>query len=146
METAARRLRLLSFWTMVTLAVELLLGVATNLWVTLPSSNPWNGANPAWLMYAHAVVGLALLGNAVMVLSRAWESNVSGAVLWGIVGLVGILIAIVAGASFVVVGGTSNLMSFAMAVGFAASIVAYARIQQIVESLGAVDGSKDMAR
>lgn len=119
------------------LVVQFVLGIATTLYVTVPHHNPWTSAHPAALLWAHVVVGIALIGNAFMVVARARAAESPAALAWAMVGLIGIVGAAAAGASFV--GGTqSNAASLVMALAFAVSVVAYATV--LWKADGQVDG------
>jgi len=125
--TALNKVRILIFATLGVLALQLLLGVATNLWVRIPAKDPWNHATQAWLLYLHALLGLALLGNAIMVLIRVREAKLVGANWDAWLGILGVLVALVSGAMFVT-SGRSNIESFIMTIGFVLAMYAYAHI------------------
>lgn len=121
------RLRLAAWATLMALVVQFALGIATTLYVTVPRRHPWTSTHPAALLWAHVVVGVALIGNAFMVLARARASGSPAALAWALIGLVGIIAAAGAGAGFVG-GGQSSGASMAMAMGFALAVVAYATV------------------
>jgi hypothetical protein len=123
---ASQKLRLLAFTTLVALLVQFLLGMATNLYVTVPQHDPWATVHPAVLLYLHGFLGVALTVNSVMVQSKAAKVIDRRAALCGAVGLAGIVVAFVAGLYFV--SGTSNAASLFMSGGFAMAAMAYATI------------------
>jgi hypothetical protein len=116
------RVRLLAWMSVLALLVQFLLGTATSLWVTIPRHHPWTGASPAALLWAHVVVGVALLGNGFMLVGRAArvtdDSRVLGSAAFSLAGVLG---ALAAGVSFVG-GSQGNGASMAMAVGFAVAV------------------------
>lgn len=119
---------MLAFATLAALLVEFLLGVATNLYVTVPENHPWTKAHPALLLYAHVAVGLALLANSMAFQVRATGSGPRDAVRLGAAGMIGVATASGAGAFFVSGGGSSDLASFVMSLGFAVAVLAYAAV------------------
>ncbi len=125
--TALSKVKVLIFVTLGVLALQLLLGVATNLWVSIPAKDPWNNATQAWILYLHALLGLALLGNAIMVLIRVGEAKLAGAHWDAWLGILGVLVALISGAMFVT-SGQANIDSFIMTIGFVLSMYAYAHI------------------
>ena len=123
----APRLRLLAWATLMELVVQFLLGTATALYVTVPHRHPWTASHPAVLLWAHIVVGVALIGNAFMVLGRARAGSSPAVLGWALAGLLGIVGAAAAGAGFVGAGGSTGA-SMGMAVGFAVAVVSYAAV------------------
>ncbi len=122
---AAQRLRLLAWATLMALVAQFLLGTATSLYVTVPHRHPWTASHPAVVLWAHIVVGVALIGNAFMVLGRARAGGSPAVLGWALAGLLGIVGAAAAGAGFVGAGGSTGA-SMGMAVGFAVAVVSYA--------------------
>ncbi|MCL5973093.1 MAG: hypothetical protein ACYCWN_11605 [Ferrimicrobium sp.] len=126
MSKRASDLKLLSFASIVALLIEFIFGAANVLYVTIAPRNPWGASHPIIVLYAHVVIGLALLINGVMMVNASLEQPESRSLGYSIVGVVGIVIAIAAGLGFVNGGGKSNLLSLAMAFGFAIALFAYA--------------------
>jgi hypothetical protein len=93
------------------LLVEFLLGVATNLYVTVPGA-----------------VGLVLLANSVVFQARAIDLGSRHVVRLGAVGVTGTGVASASGALFVSGGGVSDIASLVMSVGFALAVLAYAAV------------------
>jgi hypothetical protein len=108
--------------TAVLLIVQFALGVAVNLYVTLPAHKSFFstvfGSGP---LAAHVIVALALLVAAISALVRAIRA--SRAVAFTSVGLVAILIAAGAGASFT--HGQHNSDSLGMALATAVAMFSY---------------------
>jgi hypothetical protein len=125
---APRALRATAFLTLSALLVEFLLGVATNLYVTVPAHQPWTRAHPALLLYAHGAVGLVLLANSVVFQARAIDLGSRHVVRLGAVGVTGTGVASASGALFVSGGGVSDIASLVMSVGFALAVLAYAAV------------------
>lgn len=131
-DTASERLRLLAWVSVLALLVQFLLGVATNLWVRIPHHHPWTGASPLALLWVHIVVGVALLGNGLMLVGRASRDSADSRVLGSAaLALVGLLVAVGAGAGFVG-GSQSNGASMAMAGGFALAMAGTAAVLWLV--------------
>ena len=121
------------------LVIQFLLGMAVNLFVTIPSNHP--GANPPeyfsgvvtsvswailhgglWLTL-HAVWGLLLLVGAIGTLVQAIRLGGGGRITFATLGFIGVLGAGFNGGSFLTYG--ENFSSMLMAVGFALAISAY---------------------
>lgn len=121
------RLGFLAWTTVLALLVQFLLGVANNLFTVIQPHHPWTSSSPLGLLWAHVVVGVALLGNAVMVLRRT--SGMANGRLVGaaVTGLAGVLAADIAGVLFVVDSQT-NAASMVMSAGFAVAVAAYASL------------------
>lgn len=118
----ARRLAVIRRVILVALAIQLLLGVANNLWLSLPAKDAWRAASPGLLLWAHIVVGTAVVVLAIWILVLATRlGNLANQILaWATTA--GVVAAWISGASFV----TSQLdvSSFLMATGFAVALVA----------------------
>jgi hypothetical protein len=121
------------------LIIQFLLGMAVNLFVTIPSHHP--GANPPeyfggvissvtwailhgglWLTL-HAVWGLVLVVGALGTLVQAIRLGGGGRITLAALGFVGVLAAGFNGGSFLNYG--QNFSSMLMAVGFALAMSAY---------------------
>lgn len=131
------RVRLLAWASVLALLVQFLLGTATNLWVTIPHDRPWTGASPVALLWAHIVVGVALLGNGFMLVGRAARvPGDSRPLASAALSMVGVLVALGAGVDFVG-GSQSNGASMAMAAGFAVAVAGAAGVLWLVPRPGA---------
>jgi len=106
----------------VLLIVQFVLGVAVNLYITLPEHNSfWATVFGAATLAAHAIVALLLLAASISALIRAIRSR--RAIVLTSVGLAAILAAGIAGASFV--GNQSNGASLGMALATAVAMFCY---------------------
>ena len=106
----------------VLLIVQFGLGIGLNLYVTLPSGESFFGTvSSSWVLVAHAIVALALLGAAIGALVRA--IRVRRAVAFTAAGLAAILVAAGAGASFA--GSQSDGASLTMALATAVAMFCY---------------------
>jgi hypothetical protein len=106
----------------VLLIIQFALGVAANLYVTLPGHKSFlSQVFGSATLAAHAIVALLLLGAAVGALVRAIRAR--KAVVFTSAGLAAILAAAIAGASFV--GHGSNGASLGMALATAVAMFCY---------------------
>ena len=99
------------------LAIELLLGMALNLFTALPTGSPASIVLSSPLLLLHMVLGVLLVGitsRAVVLSARIHERAALSA---SALGLVSVLVALLAGLSFTF-GDPSNAASFGMAAGF----------------------------
>ncbi|HSX02221.1 MAG TPA: hypothetical protein VLI05_02800 [Candidatus Saccharimonadia bacterium] len=108
------------------LAAQYLLGMAAAMFAPFPEGQTGDSLWPfAWqqpIIALHIVLGLALLAGAVYLVLQARRQRV-----WLVpagTGLVAIVVAIMAGSSFI--SSQSEAYSYVMAVGFLAAILAYA--------------------
>ncbi len=125
-------LRTAAFAALVMLVLELALGMAVNLFVTIPVADHGLavgaavgaavGQGPA-VLAAHAVLGLLLLLSAAVFLVRAVLARQTIAVVAGVVGLLAMLAAAGSGAGFVASGQDAASMS--MAIATAVAVLAY---------------------
>jgi hypothetical protein len=124
-DTGALRRRRLGVVMVVALLAQTVLGVANELWTSLPESGDgFAGASPRWLLSLHVLVGtVALVVAAVLAVSarrsddRAWTT----ASLIGLLALVG---AWVSGHFFLETRG-ADVLSLSMAVLGVAALGAY---------------------
>ncbi|HEY3611977.1 MAG TPA: hypothetical protein VGL06_31090 [Pseudonocardiaceae bacterium] len=135
----ARRLRMVNFLACVLLLIQYLLGMAVNLFVTLPARHPGAGARDyftgvaaglAWviphgptLAAAHAAVGLALVLAAVASIALTWRHNTRAATVTSVLGALAILGAAFNGASFLNYG--HDVSSMIMAGLWAVALACY---------------------
>jgi len=136
-----RWLRPLAAVTLLLLAIQFLIGMVVNLYVTVPTVHPGAGApeyfsgvavgvvwalgHATWWLRLHAIAGLllflgalALLGLAIVSRRRAW-------IVAAVVGLLGIMAAGFNGASFMNYGGHA-FSSLFMSMGFLLAVISYA--------------------
>jgi hypothetical protein len=108
----------------VLLIIQFGLGVAVNLYVTLPGHKSFlSQVFGSATLAAHAVVALVLLGAAIGAVVRAVRARTRGAIALTSAGLAAILVAAIAGASFV--GNGSNGASLGMALATAVAMFCY---------------------
>jgi hypothetical protein len=123
--TPARRLAALRGNCMgaaVLLIIQFALGIGVNLYITLPEHRSFlSTVFGSATLAAHAVVALVLLGAAIGALTRAIRAR--RAIVFTSAGLAAILVAGIAGASFV--GNQSNGASLAMALATAVAMLCY---------------------
>jgi hypothetical protein len=106
----------------VLLIVQFGLGVAVNLYITLPEHKSfWATVFGSAALAGHAIVALLLLGASIAALVRAIRSR--RAIVLTSAGLAAILAAAIAGASFV--GNQSNGASLGMALATAVAMFCY---------------------
>jgi hypothetical protein len=106
----------------VLIIVELAVGTAVNLYVSVPAGKSFFPAVfGSVLLAVHAVVAVALLGAAISAFVRSIRSRT--AVAFTSAGLAAVLAAAIAGATFV--GNTSNGASLAMALAAAVAMFCY---------------------
>lgn len=137
----ARQLRQAYLSTLITLVVQFLLGMATNLFVDIPTSHPGARApeyfggvfqsvtwailqGPSLLLTAHAVLGLLLVLSGFTLVYRAAHANHRPTLVTSIIGAVAVLGAGFNGGSFL--NYNEDFSSMIMASFFAIAVVAYA--------------------
>ena len=125
-------LRTAAFAALVMLVLELALGMAVNLFVTIPASEHGLGVGAAVgaalgegpvVLAAHVILGLLLLLSAAVFLGRAVLARQTTAIVAGVVGLLAMLAAAGSGAGFLASGQDAASMS--MAVATATAMLAY---------------------
>lgn len=117
-EKMSKRLRPVAVWMIGTLLVQILVGMANNLWLDVPEAggnDSWSGAAPMILLQAHLWVGIAIsvFGtwlpiDAIRVKDKQWT-------IVSLIGLVAIIAAFGGGSAFVSTGDKNELSSFIMA-------------------------------
>jgi hypothetical protein len=130
---AVNGLRLQLFIALILLAIEIVLGIAVNLFVKLPASDKGKslfsafaaaiGSGPVSLA-VHAIVGTLIVLAAISVLIRAISTRRVLQIVLTVIGLLAVLGAWSAGTGFV--GSGANGASFGMATATALAIAAYA--------------------
>lgn len=121
------------------LLAQFLLGIATNLYVTIPRDHPGTtagyfagiGKGIGWAVGSgpvplaiHAALGSALVLVAITVLVLAMRSRARRWIVCGLIGLIAVIAAWFNGVSFINVG-QHNLNSMIMSAGFAAAVASY---------------------
>jgi len=134
-----RQLRITFLFALVMLIAQFLLGMAVNLFVTIPDQHP--GANPpeyfsgvaqsvTWailhghiLLAIHGAFGLVIVLAALGTLVQAIGNRRRGIVVSAVFGFIGVLAAGFNGGSFL--NYNQDFSSMLMAAGFAVAVVAY---------------------
>jgi hypothetical protein len=124
------------------LIVQFVLGMAANLFVSITRQHP--GANPGnffegaaqsvfWaatqspvVLLLHAILGLLILLNGIVIAVRAFQLTDASVRLFALLGLVGVLAAGFNGAAFLEFNQDVN--SFIMSIGFAVAAAFYTQI------------------
>jgi hypothetical protein len=145
-----KALRFLAFVGLLLLLVEFLFGMLVNLFVALPSPQPWTTSSTsgnmqqglAWsleqtsmpMLLLHVVLGLllVLIALALLVLSLIARQGTWVAV--SLLAAAGMVIATLSGASFVESGVAAS--SLAMTLGFLLALIAYALGLYIIRPKG----------
>ena len=125
---------------MLLLLLQFLLGMAVNLFVTIPAHHPgsqasnyfvgvfqsvvWAISHGTLTLALHTVLGLLLVLSSIGVLSGAIRRRRRGLIIVAALGLVGIMAAGFNGGSFLVFG--KSYSSMLMSVGFAIAVAGYA--------------------
>jgi hypothetical protein len=133
------RLRRSALAMVALLLAQFLLGIATNLYVTVPINHPGTkgayfagiGKGIGWaigsgpvLLAVHAALGSALVLLAITVIVLAVRSRERRWISCGLIGLIAIIAAWFNGVSFINVG-QHNVNSMIMSAGFAVAIASY---------------------
>ncbi len=122
------------------LALQFILGMILNLFVTLPNKHPGqvgnyfvrSGHSFAWAitlgggitLFLHVLVAIGLLAHSIIFIVRAVKLKSKRWIWVGAIGLIGIMTAFSSGLSFLDFSKASN--SFIMAMGYVIATVAYA--------------------
>lgn len=119
-----------SVWiTLVTLGVQFILGMATNLFGTFPATSVvlqalQSTSDPA--LMAHMSVAFVLLSLSILVACLAFRKPLLRRFAgWAVGGFLAVFWAFESGIGFVVSGFSNNLYSFSMALGFLAAFAIY---------------------
>jgi hypothetical protein len=131
--------------TLVFLAVQFLVGMAINLFASIPDNHPgaaagdyfsgafasvvWTFSSGIAVLITHVVIGFLLLFNAIELIVRARRSGLRGATWLASLGLFGILVSGLNGASFLTFH--QDFSSMLMSTGFAISLVAYGALAAV---------------
>jgi hypothetical protein len=125
--------------TLVVLAVQFVVGMSVNLYVTIPTHHPGAGSGPylsgalsgvLWsfasglpLLIVHVVIGIVLLLSGIELVIHSVRAGRQAAIWLAAVGLTAIIFAGFNGASFLKYN--LNISSMLMSVGFAVAVVCY---------------------
>jgi hypothetical protein len=130
---SVKGLRLQLFIAIILLAIEIVLGIAVNLFVKLPAGDKGTSLFTAFgaaitsgpmSLAIHAIVGTLIVLAGISVLIRAITTRRALQIVLAAIGLVGVLSAWSSGAGFV--GDGADSASFSMATATALAIAAYA--------------------
>jgi hypothetical protein len=124
MRERAERLRRASLAVLVLLVIEYAIGAYVNLYVTVPPADHHGSldsviANGPAALTVHAVLGLLLWLGALAVLVQAIKIRRGWLIALSVAGLLALVMAAVAGASFTSGGQTENSLAMAMLTGVA---------------------------
>ena len=120
-----RTLAKLGFGMIILLVGQYLLGMYTNLFVTIPDGvNGWQWMSNSLAIMGHVTLGTLLLVVSVALLVFGARARSRTWIVASLVGLVGIGAALAGGSSFM--NGQYDAMSFLMAGGLGVAILAYA--------------------
>jgi hypothetical protein len=124
MEERAERIRRTSLAVLALLVVEYAIGAYVNLYVTVPSADHHGSldsviANGPAALTVHAVLGLLLWLGALGVLVQAVKARRGWLIVLSVVGLLALVMAAIAGASFTSSGQTESSLAMAMLTGVA---------------------------
>jgi hypothetical protein len=129
--------RTLAFWLLLLLSIQFVLGIVTNLYVTIPTHHPgreaaeyfggvvagvaWAIAQGAWALRIHALLGLLIILTSLALVGTAISSHRR---MWIVCSIIAVLFTIAAGfngASFLNYG--EDFSSLFMSLGFAIALV-----------------------
>jgi hypothetical protein len=129
--------RVPAFWLLLLLSLQFVLGMITNLYVTVPAHHPgsqateyfggvvvgviWSIGQGAWALRIHALLGLLIILTTVALVSTAISSRRRMWIVCSIIALLFTLAAGFNGASFLNYG--ENFSSLFMSLGFAIALV-----------------------
>ena len=139
-DRSERALTGMNFGMIMMLLVQLLLGMAVNLFVTITRHHPgvnasdffvgliqsvgWSIGHGSVPLVLHAVLGLLLLINGIVILLRSIRSHRTGLVVTSTIGALAILAAGFNGGSFLIYN--QDVSSYIMTIGFALAVGSYA--------------------
>ena len=109
------------------LVIQFVLGMVTNLYVTFPDTNRpdlnWAAARSAVPTFAHIILGILLLVDAIIFVVRTTRQHNRAWILGSWAGLISIIIAIYGGVTFTTT--QIDAYSLMMALGFIVAFAAY---------------------
>jgi hypothetical protein len=111
------RLHTLGVWMVAALLVQILVGMANNLWLTIPANpNAWSQYTPMLLLNAHLWVGTALTVLGIWIPIDAFRCKNRTWLVSSVIGFVLIMGAFGGGSVFISSAGENDSASMAMAV------------------------------
>jgi hypothetical protein len=121
-----RRLHTLGVWMVATLLLQILVGMANNLWLKIPADpNNYNAYAPMILLSAHLWVGTALSVLGIWIPIDAIRASNKQWLIVSAVGFVAIVAAFGGGSAFLAKAGEDDAASFMMAVACVVALTAY---------------------
>ena len=139
-----RNLRGQTFGLLVMLIIQFGIGIAVNLYVTLPASDTGSGifgaigkalSSSSVSLAAHAGLGLLIILAALVLIGRAIISRHTPTIVFSVLGLLSVLAAAFNGARFVSDGGPNNA-SLAMALAAGGAMLWYAILLFVLANTG----------
>lgn len=124
-----------SSWVAILLLVLIyLLGMYTNLFIAIPEdASAWRFAMSSGIVLSHIILGTLLIFHAASISFMAFKAKSSPWILSSIIGLIGILLSITTGSSFIM--KQTEMNSFLMAIGLGVSILAYSTGMYLASSV-----------
>ena len=120
-----RTLAKLGFAMIILLVGQYVLGMYSNLFVTIPDGvDGWKWMSNSLVIMGHVTLGTLLLVVSVAVVALGVRARSRTWVIVSVLGLLGIGASLVGGSTFM--NGQSDAMSFLMACGLGVAMVAYA--------------------
>ena len=122
-----KRLRPVGIWMIATLLVQIIVGMANNLWLKVPEAGGLAGwsAAPAILLQAHLWVGTSISIFATWLPIDAIRVRNTRWTIVSLIGLVAIVAAFGGGTAFLGSGGSNDAASFIMAVSCVVALAVY---------------------
>jgi len=120
---AKYKLKRSAFAAVVLLTLIYCLGIYTTLFIEIPEGEGWSFIMKSIILLSHATLGTLLIFHSASLVAMA---NKAKSKMWmgvSVVGLLGVLLSVGTGSSFVSVD--NDFMSALMALGFAISLLAY---------------------
>lgn len=120
-----RRLMILSLSMIVALLLQVIVGVANTLWLSVPETgNAWATAAPLFLLNAHLLLGTAITVLGIWLFIEALRTRQRSWILSSAIGFVGVVVALGGGSAFLSTNG-NDAFSFMMTIGCVIAIGAY---------------------
>lgn len=141
-DTGGARRRRLGVAMVITLLAQAVLGVANELWTTVPQDgDPFTGAVPQWLLTVHVLVGTLAVMLAIAIVVSALRAHDTAWSTPAVVGLATVLGAWLSGHFFLVTYG-ADALSMSMAVLAMLAIGTY--VVGLVRSTGVAERGTDV--
>ncbi len=111
---------------LIMLSIQFILGIATNLFIKLPSAGGAEAWRAAWtnaVVILHMIIGLGLFVGSIFFMIRTIVARDRRWMITTLIGFIGMLLAFFGGVLFVQT--QSDAYSFIMAIGFILGVLAY---------------------